>query len=166
GAGAAGGGARAWGAARRRAARDRGPLHQGEGRAGNGADVGHRAGGAGGAAGRGGARAGAANRDRGTHRAAAAAAARRVGRGSRSGRGGAGRGVGVSAMPLRAARLAPAVDVRPAVLADVAGLAGLMEPFVASGDLLPRSAYDLSRHIREYVVVEADDAVVACGSLK
>ena len=72
----------------------------------------------------------------------------------------------MSAMPLRAARLAPAVDVRPAVLADVAGLAGLMEPFVASGDLLPRSAYDLSRHIREYVVVEADDAVVACGSLK
>ena len=57
--------------------------------------------------------------------------------------------------------------VRAAGLADVAGMADLMSPFVATGDLLPRSTYDLSRHIREYVIAEAPDgAIVGSGSLK
>lgn len=46
----------------------------------------------------------------------------------------------------------PEVAVRPATLADVAGLQALIAPWVATGDLLPRSEYDLSRHIREYQV--------------
>ena len=59
------------------------------------------------------------------------------------------------------------VLVRPAVLADVPALERLMAPYVATGDLLPRSNYDLCRHIKEYVVAEAPDAgVVGCGSLK
>ena len=44
-----------------------------------------------------------------------------------------------------------------------------MAPFIATGDLLPRSNYDLCRHIKEYVVAEASlgsGAIVACGSLK
>ena len=44
-----------------------------------------------------------------------------------------------------------------------------MAPFVATGDLLPRSNYDLCRHIKEYVVAEASPGggeIVACGSLK
>lgn len=42
-----------------------------------------------------------------------------------------------------------------------------MAPFVLTGDLLPRSTYDLSRHIREYVVAEAvDGSIVGSGSLK
>ncbi|MBI1968010.1 MAG: N-acetyltransferase [Gemmatimonadetes bacterium] len=56
--------------------------------------------------------------------------------------------------------------VRGAVLADVPQLLALMAPFVASGDLLPRSEYDLCRHIKEYLVVEAGEAIVGCGSLK
>jgi amino-acid N-acetyltransferase len=44
------------------------------------------------------------------------------------------------------------VTVRPATLGDVAGLQALIAPFVATGDLLPRSEYDLSRHIKEYQV--------------
>ena len=55
---------------------------------------------------------------------------------------------------------------RAASLSDVPGLEALMAPFVATGDLLPRSSYDLSRHIKEYVVVEAGGEIVACGSLK
>jgi amino-acid N-acetyltransferase len=55
---------------------------------------------------------------------------------------------------------------RAALLGDVPQLETLMAPFVTSGDLLPRSTYDLCRHIKEYVVVEADGEVVACGSLK
>jgi N-acetylglutamate synthase-like GNAT family acetyltransferase len=63
---------------------------------------------------------------------------------------------------------APAVGVRVrgAVLADVPQLEILMAPYIAAGDLLPRSNYDLCRHIKEYVVAEAAGEVVACGSLK
>lgn len=71
----------------------------------------------------------------------------------------------MSAAPITA--VAPAPVVRAAVLADVAGMEALMAPFVATGDLLPRSTYDLCRHIREYVVAEgADGAIVGTASLK
>ena len=65
------------------------------------------------------------------------------------------------------ATVAPAPVVRAAVLADVARMEVLMAPFVATGDLLPRSNYDLCRHIKEYVVAEdADGAIVGTASLK
>ena len=42
-----------------------------------------------------------------------------------------------------------------------------MAPYIATGDLLPRSNYDLCRHIKEYVVAEAATGeIVGCGSLK
>ena len=57
--------------------------------------------------------------------------------------------------------------VRAAVLADVARMEALMAPFVATGDLLPRTNYDLCRHIKEYVVAEdTDGAIVGTASLK
>jgi len=57
--------------------------------------------------------------------------------------------------------------VRAATLADVPRLEQIMAPYVATGDLLPRSEYDLCRHIKEYVVAEdTSGTVVACGSLK
>jgi N-acetylglutamate synthase-like GNAT family acetyltransferase len=63
--------------------------------------------------------------------------------------------------------LLPGVALRTAVLADITQLEALMAPFIATGDLLPRSNYDLCRHIKEYVVAEASPGeVVACGSLK
>lgn len=71
----------------------------------------------------------------------------------------------MSAAPIPA--VAPAPVVRAAVLADVPGLETLMAPFVATGELLPRSNYDLCRHIKEYVVVEsADGAIIGSASLK
>src|SRR5260370_8052967 len=76
----------------------------------------------------------------------------------------------MSALPLRALRAEPAALMRAARLADVPALETLMAPFVATGDLLPRSRYDLCRHIKEYVVAqeetERDQTIVACGSLK
>jgi amino-acid N-acetyltransferase len=61
----------------------------------------------------------------------------------------------------------PRVALRGAVLADVPALEQLMAPYVQSGDLLPRSNYDLCRHIKEYVVAEAPAGeVIGCGSLK
>ena len=57
--------------------------------------------------------------------------------------------------------------IRPARLADVPELEALMAPYVQTGDLLPRSNYDLCRHIKEYVVAEAPAGeVIGCGSLK
>ena len=52
------------------------------------------------------------------------------------------------------------------MLADVPSLEALMAPYVATGDLLPRSNYDLCRHIKEYVVAEAGVDLVGCGWLK
>jgi len=61
----------------------------------------------------------------------------------------------------------PGVALREAVLADVPQLEALMAPYVQTGDLLPRSNYDLCRHIKEYVVAEAAAGeVIGCGSLK
>ncbi|MGH8622687.1 MAG: GNAT family N-acetyltransferase [Burkholderiales bacterium] len=65
----------------------------------------------------------------------------------------------------------PGTTLRPATLADVAAMEQLMAPFVATGDLLPRSNYDLCRHIKEYVVAVAplpppDGTIVGTGSLK
>jgi len=62
--------------------------------------------------------------------------------------------------------LLPVGTVRGAVLGDVPRLAKLMAPFVATGDLLPRGDYDLCRHIKEYLVVETGEEIVACVSLK
>jgi amino-acid N-acetyltransferase len=63
--------------------------------------------------------------------------------------------------------LPPDVVVRGAVLPDVPQLELLMAPYVATGDLLPRSNYDLCRHIKEYVVAEGSTGeVIGCGSLK
>jgi N-acetylglutamate synthase-like GNAT family acetyltransferase len=57
--------------------------------------------------------------------------------------------------------------LRPAGLSDVVAMEELMAPFVASGDLLPRSNYDLCRHIKEYVVATTPDGnLVGTGSLK
>ena len=71
----------------------------------------------------------------------------------------------MSALPIPFPR--PALEIRSARLGDVPGLERLMAPFVATGDLLPRSNYDLCRHIKEYVVaVTPAGEVVGCGSLK
>ncbi len=81
-------------------------------------------------------------------------------------------GVGVSLALSAAAGAAPAggapvTTLRQAGLADVPRLEALMAPYVATGDLLPRSNYDLCRHLKEYVVAEAPGGeLLACGSLK
>lgn len=69
--------------------------------------------------------------------------------------------------PARSSPLSSLAVVRPATLADVPQMEALMAPFVVTGDLLPRSNYDLCRHIKEYVVAEAANGDVGgAGSLK
>ena len=75
----------------------------------------------------------------------------------------------MTTMPLRAPVIRPTglPVVRPASLADVPGLQALIAPFVATGDLLPRSEYDLSRHIKEYhVAATAAAEIVGSVALK
>ena len=48
----------------------------------------------------------------------------------------------------------------------MAELEVLLAPYVATGDLLPRSNYDLCRHIKDYVVAETAHGIVGCGALK
>jgi N-acetylglutamate synthase-like GNAT family acetyltransferase len=57
--------------------------------------------------------------------------------------------------------------IRPALLSDVPALEALVAPWVASGDLLPRSRYDFCRHIREYhVAVDHEGSVLGSVALK
>jgi N-acetylglutamate synthase-like GNAT family acetyltransferase len=73
----------------------------------------------------------------------------------------------VSAGSLRVVHVAPLARIRSARLADVPALEALLAPYVATGDLLPRSNYDLCRHVKEFVVAEAArGALVGCASLK
>jgi amino-acid N-acetyltransferase len=70
-------------------------------------------------------------------------------------------------MPAEVATPAAALTVRPGRLADVPQLEALMAPYVDTGDLLPRTAHDLCRHIKDYIVAESPDGrIVGCGSLK
>ncbi len=59
----------------------------------------------------------------------------------------------------------PLVAVRQAHLRDVVAVRKLVAPYVATGDLLPRSERDLCRHIREYVVAEGGAGnLIGCGA--
>src|SRR5256712_1477892 len=161
-------------------------------RARAGPDVGNRARGAGGPLRDGGAGARLARLHGRRPGHSPGAAARGDARGARAGGGRSGRGAGVKVLPIlgewgvgsgtlrSAPELRPTPDgttphsprlatlVRAALLADVPALEVLQAPYVATGDLLPRSNYDLCRHIREWVVVTqpADGSIIGCGALK
>lgn len=68
----------------------------------------------------------------------------------------------MTALPLQR----PAILTRPARPADVPQMVRLMEPFIATGDLLPRTPDDLRRDLDRYVVATDRDAVVGMGALK
>jgi N-acetylglutamate synthase-like GNAT family acetyltransferase len=70
----------------------------------------------------------------------------------------------VTALPL-AQQLA--YRTRAAAHADIPAMVALMEPFIASGDLLPRTAWDLERDLANYsVAVDAAGQVIGMGALK
>lgn len=56
---------------------------------------------------------------------------------------------------------------RAAVPDDIPAMVALMAPYIATGDLLPRTPADLERDIAQYVVAcERDGAVLGMGALK
>ncbi|MGR3984592.1 MAG: N-acetyltransferase [Gammaproteobacteria bacterium] len=56
--------------------------------------------------------------------------------------------------------------IRPARLADIAGLHALLAHFSSRGVLLPRSEADLTRNLREFSVLELNGAIIACAALQ
>lgn len=68
----------------------------------------------------------------------------------------------MSSLPARAV-----LEVRAAEPQDVSGIVELMAPFVAVGDLLPRTPVDVLSRLESYVVVrDPQRGVVGVGSLK
>jgi N-acetylglutamate synthase-like GNAT family acetyltransferase len=70
----------------------------------------------------------------------------------------------VTALPLRS----PVTPfTRAATPDDIPAMVGLMTPYIATGDLLPRSAMDLRRDIETYAVAtDQRGAVIGMGALK
>lgn len=59
----------------------------------------------------------------------------------------------------------PSVIIRTATLADVPAISVLVEQFVASGDLLPRSAESIALTIEDWALGELNGELVGIGSL-
>ncbi len=57
------------------------------------------------------------------------------------------------------------VVIRSATLADVPAISGLVDHFVTTGDLLPRSAEAIALSIDDWVLGELDGELVGIGSL-
>lgn len=57
-------------------------------------------------------------------------------------------------------------QLRPATLADVAGLLELLEPLEQRGMLVARSRERLEHEIDDYLVIERDGMVIGCGALQ
>ena len=66
-----------------------------------------------------------------------------------------------------AAQPAPlsAPTVRAARATDVEEIAALINHYAALGDMLPRKAESVRANLPEFIVVEADGKVIACGAL-
>ncbi len=59
---------------------------------------------------------------------------------------------------------APAL-VRNARMSDVPNLLNLINSYAAKGIMLPRTEFEMSENIRDFVVVECDGELAACGAL-
>ena len=57
------------------------------------------------------------------------------------------------------------IAIRPAVLADVPGISGLILAHAIQGKLLPRSAEAIEATLADWIVAFADDEVLGCVSL-
>lgn len=55
--------------------------------------------------------------------------------------------------------------VRPAILRDIPKLLALINAFAAKGIMLPRTEFELAENIRDFVVIEGGNQIVACCAL-
>jgi amino-acid N-acetyltransferase len=60
---------------------------------------------------------------------------------------------------------APALQVRKAVMSDIAPILSLINGYAAQGIMLPRTEFEMSESIRDFLVVYAGDGFAGCGAL-
>jgi amino-acid N-acetyltransferase len=58
-----------------------------------------------------------------------------------------------------------AVEVRKARMSDIAPLLELINGYAARGIMLPRTEFELSESMRDFVVAESEGRLVGCGAL-
>lgn len=58
------------------------------------------------------------------------------------------------------------VSIRPATTADTGAIIGLLEGYARMGNLLPRTAREVTDNIALFRVAESHDTVVGCGALE
>ena len=56
-------------------------------------------------------------------------------------------------------------NIRKAVISDVKNIQNLITPFAKSNEMLPRSLNDILECVRDFVVIEHNDEIIACGAL-
>ena len=56
-------------------------------------------------------------------------------------------------------------EIRPATLADIPALIGLINSYATAGVMLPRTEFEMAENIRDFVVAVEDDGLVGCGAL-
>ena len=57
------------------------------------------------------------------------------------------------------------LTVRKAAMRDIHPLLGLINAYAANGIMLPRTEFEISENIRDFIVVNFDDRLVGCGAL-
>jgi amino-acid N-acetyltransferase len=60
---------------------------------------------------------------------------------------------------------APAIEVRKALLSDVAPLLELINGYASQGIMLPRTEFELSENIRDFTVAVQGGSLLGCGAL-
>lgn len=57
------------------------------------------------------------------------------------------------------------LEIRKALLADIAALLELINAYAARGIMLPRTEFEMAENIRDFVVAFEDGRLVGCGAL-
>lgn len=57
------------------------------------------------------------------------------------------------------------IVLRKPTVKDVPAMAGIINAYAAQGQMLPRSLHKLYQSLRDFMVVEVDGHVIACGAL-
>ncbi|HUL46638.1 MAG TPA: GNAT family N-acetyltransferase, partial [Steroidobacteraceae bacterium] len=57
------------------------------------------------------------------------------------------------------------VEVRKARMSDIAPLLELINGYAARGIMLPRTEFELSESMRDFVIAESDGRLLGCGAL-
>lgn len=59
-----------------------------------------------------------------------------------------------------------AEPVRPAIIHDIPALHELLQTYAEQGNLLPRTATEIVRHLRDFFVIDRCGTPIACGALE